>query len=445
MDNNKMEKMDNEDKKTGQMIPFQQSVDAKKIIKVIGVGGGGGNAVTHMYKEGMQNVSFALCNTDWQHMEESGVPVKLVIGRVVLEGLGSGNQPHLAKEAALESEEEIRQLLSDGTKMVFITAGMGGGTGTGAAPEVARIAKEMGILTVGIVTIPFLFEGYDKIIQALDGVTEMSKNVDALLVINNERLSEYYQENLDDAPLSVAMAKADDTLTIAAKSISDMITRAGKINVDFNDVKTTLKNGGVTLISTGYGEGEQRMEMAIKNALFSPLLSHNDIENAKRILVHFTSSSDKNLEIRINELQYVRTFMKEFSDRYIKVIYGQSYDDSLEGKIKFTLLASGFGLDEILTEEEKRDISHRIEQEERKNAKRIRKFYGDKLEDPVSHVVILTAEELDDERIITLMEEHPTYGRDPNIISKARTEKATVTSVSHAPGMKSDVLSIRFE
>ncbi len=244
------------------------------IIKVIGVGGGGGNAVNHMYREGIHDVSFVLCNTDNQALNDSPVPVLLQLGT---EGLGAGNKPAKARQAAEESLDSIKQMLSDGTKMTFITAGMGGGTGTGAAPVIARVSKELGILTVGIVTIPFRFEGKRKIDQALDGVEEMAKHVDALLVINNERLREIYPE------LTVldAFGKADDTLSVAAKSIAEIITNHGLINLDFNDVKTVLKDGGVAIMSTGYGEGEGRVKQAIEDALNSPLLNDNDVFIAK--------------------------------------------------------------------------------------------------------------------------------------------------------------------
>ena len=241
------------------IVQFDFPTDSPKIIKVIGVGGGGGNAVNHMYREGIHDVAFVVCNTDRKALEESPVPVKLQLGH---EGLGAGNRPNKAKEATEESINEVQDMLNDGTKMVFITAGMGGGTGTGAAPTIARIAKDMDILTVGIVTIPFRWEGDKKIDQALDGVEEISKHVDALLVINNEKLGEIYP----DLSVTSAFAKANDTLLIAAKSIAEIITMRGIINLDFNDVKTVMKDGGVAIMSTGYGEGESRVSEAIKNA-----------------------------------------------------------------------------------------------------------------------------------------------------------------------------------
>ena len=267
---------------------FDFPTDSPKIIKVIGVGGGGGNAVNHMYREGIHDVTFVLCNTDNQALKDSPVPVKLQLGK---EGLGAGNRPARARKAAEESIEDIKNMLNDGTKMVFITAGMGGGTGTGAAPIIAQTAKEMDILTIGIVTIPFRWEGDKKIDQALDGVEEISKHVDALLVINNEKLSEIYSElSVDDA-----FDKADDTLSVAAKSIAEIITLHGKVNLDFNDVKTVLKDGGVAIMSTGYGEGDNRVSEAIKNAQHSPLLNNNDIFNSKKVLLNISYSAQYKL------------------------------------------------------------------------------------------------------------------------------------------------------
>ena len=270
------------------IMPFDFPAENPTIIKVIGVGGGGGNAVNHMYKEGIHDVTFVVCNTDNQALAESPVPVKLQLGK---EGLGAGNRPERAREAAEESIEDVKGMLNDGCKMVFITAGMGGGTGTGAAPIIAKTAKDMDILTVGIVTIPFLFEGNRKIDQALDGVEKMSQHVDALLVINNERLRDIYS----DFSVMNAFGKADDTLSIAAKSIAEIITIRGTINLDFNDVKTVLKDGGVAIMSTGYGKGESRVSQAINDALHSPLLNNNDIFNSKKILFNISFSTKSEL------------------------------------------------------------------------------------------------------------------------------------------------------
>ena len=283
--------------------------------------------------------------------------------------------------AAEESLDDLRGMLNDGTKMVFITAGMGGGTGTGAAPVIARIAKDMGILTVGIVTIPFLFEGERKIIQALNGVEEIAKNVDALLVINNERLREIYS----DLSVMNAFGKADDTLTIAAKSIAEIITLPGIINLDFADVNTTMKDGGVALMSNGFGEGEGRVRQAVEDALNSPLLSNNDVKNAKKILFNVYFSEEA--ELRMEEMNDVHNFMSEFN-RDIEVIWGTAVDNTLGNKVKMTILATGFTMDDIpliadkrrneaaqMTEEELRLEEERIEKE-RKERDLIGKYYG---------------------------------------------------------------------
>lgn len=415
------------------ILNFNYPTDSPSIIKVIGVGGGGGNAVTHMYKEGIHDVTFALANTDNQALNRSDVPVKLALGRTITQGLGAGNKPERARMAAEESLEDIRNLLSDGTKMVFITAGMGGGTGTGAAPVIARVAKDMGILTIGIVTIPFVFEGERKILQALNGVEEIAKNVDALLVINNERLREIYA----DLTLMNAFGRADDTLTIAAKSIAEIITLPGIINLDFADVNSTMKDGGVAIMSSGFGEGEDRVLKAITDALESPLLNNNEIRNAKKIL--FNVSFSEECELKMDEMNYVHDFMQQFG-RDIDVIWGTAIDQSLGKKVKMTVLATGFGMEDIpeiadmrrvdsarMTEEELRRQEERLKKEQENN-ELINKYYGSagaKVRIPMrSKSVILSTEELDDDAIITLLEDNPTYNRDPKVIARARNEMA---------------------
>lgn len=383
-----------------------------RIIKVIGVGGGGGNAVSHMYKEGIRDVSFVLCNTDRQALDGSDVPEKLVLGEKITFGLGAGNIPEKARMAAEESIGEIQRMLNDGTKMVFITAGMGGGTGTGAAPVIARIAKEMDILTVGIVTIPFEFEGDPKILQALDGVEEISKNVDALLVINNERLFEIYK----GMEVEEGFGKADDTLTIAAKSIAEIITVPGIINLDFADVSTTMKNGGVALMSNGYGEGEGRVNQAIEDALNSPLLNNNDIFTARKILFNVSYSSEKAL--RMNEMKDVNEFMARFNSE-IQVIWGIAKDETLGEKVKMTILATGFGMDDIP------EIARKHQDEDERDKKRIEGWYP-KRKNRITHVsshqkvIILNMEELDDDLLISKLEETPTYMRDQKFVSGFR-------------------------
>ena len=417
-----------------EIVQFDFPTDSPKIIKVIGVGGGGGNAVNHMYREGIHDVTFVLCNTDNQALAESPVPVKLQLGRSITQGLGAGNRPERARDAAEESIDDIKEQLNDGTKMVFITAGMGGGTGTGAAPVIARIAKEMDILTVGIVTIPFIFEGEKKIIQALDGVERIAQHVDALLVINNERLREIYA----DLTFMNAFGKADDTLTIAAKSIAEIITLPGIINLDFADVNTTMKDGGVALMSNGFGEGEGRVRQAVEDALNSPLLSNNDVKNAKKILFNVYFSEEA--ELRMEEMNDVHNFMSEFN-RDIEVIWGTAVDNTLGNKVKMTILATGFTMDDIpliadkrrneaaqMTEEELRLEEERIEKE-RKERDLIGKYYGASAQKAGrftsrAKAVVLTQEELDDDALIALIEDNPTYNRDPKIVARARSKVA---------------------
>ena len=419
------------------IVQFDFPTDSPKIIKVIGVGGGGGNAVNHMYREGIHDVTFVLCNTDNQALAESPVPVKLQLGRSITQGLGAGNRPERARDAAEESIEDIRNQLNDGTKMVFITAGMGGGTGTGAAPVIARIAKEMDILTVGIVTIPFIFEGEKKIIQALDGVERIAQHVDALLVINNERLREIYA----DLTFMNAFGKADDTLSIAAKSIAEIITMRGTVNLDFADVKTILKDGGVAIMSTGFGEGENRVTKAIDDALHSPLLNNNDIFNAKKVMlnVSFCPSS----ELMMEEMNEIHEFMSKFREG-VEVIWGVAVDNSLDTKVKITVLATGFGVEDVpgmdtlhearSQEEEERQLQ--LEEEKEKNKERIRKAYGEsagigkKSLRSRRHIYIFNTEDLDNDDIIAMIEESPTYTRDKTKLLKIKTKAALEEEVA---------------
>ncbi len=423
---------------TDDIMPFEFPTDTPSIIKVIGVGGGGGNAVNHMYKEGIHDVTFVLCNTDNQALAESPVPVKLQLGRSITEGLGAGNKPERASAAAEESIEDIKTLLSDGTKMVFITAGMGGGTGTGAAPVIAKTAKEMDILTVGIVTIPFLFEGEKKIIQALDGVEQISRHVDALLVINNERLREIYS----DLTFMNAFGKADDTLSIAAKSIAEIITMRGKVNLDFADVNTILKNGGVAIMSTGLGEGENRVSKAIEDALHSPLLNNNDIFNAKKVLLNVSFCEQS--ELMMEEMNEVHEFMSKF-DKGVEVIWGVAVDDTLGNKVKITVLATGFGMtsipgmDEVIskrTQEEEERLAQ-LEEKEEENRRRIVIAYGEealkggaKAHKRRRHVYIFNPEDLDNDEIIASVENSPTYQRDKATLEKIKTKATAVETVA---------------
>ena len=378
--------------------------ESNSIIKVIGVGGGGGNAVAHMYRQGIHDVNFMICNTDKQALKANDVPSKIQMGP----GLGAGNIPAVAEKYAQESADDIRKALSDGTQMVFITAGMGGGTGTGAAPVIANIAKSMDILTVGIVTIPFLFEGRKKIIQALDGVDKIAEHVDALLVINNERL----RDICADMNLENAFAKADDTLTTAARSIAEIITKEGKMNVDFADVRTTLKDGGLSIMSIGYGEGENRLDKAFKDALHSPLINNNDIFRAQRLLFYISYSKES--PVGVDELTEVHEFMAKF-EKDFNLIWGCGMEDGLGEQVKVTIIATGFGKKDrvnINPYQQMRDTEK--EEQIEKEEGRIQEVYG---KGATSHTprrnnIFLFAEnDLANEQIISLVENTPTHLR----------------------------------
>lgn len=403
-----------------EIMKFDFPMEEETIIKVIGVGGGGSNAVNHMYSRGIRDVSFMLCNTDNQALKYAPVPNRLQLGVKTTKGLGAGNDPQKAKLAAMESLEDIRTALQDGTQMVFITAGMGGGTGTGAAPVVAEVAKGMDILTVGIVTIPFEWEGDSKIDQALDGVEEMSKHVDALLVINNENLRRIYPE----LEIKDAFRKADDTLTVAAKSIAEIITVPGHINLDFADVSRVMKDGGVAIMSNGLGEGEQRVSDAMNDAMNSPLLNNNDVFNAKKVLFNISCSESKGLFM--HEMGQINEFMAKFKSR-LEVIWGITFDDSLGDKLKVTLLATGFNMNNIphinersnkLTEEERRAMDEAV----RKRADWKQKLYhSDKaVRFRRYEPYILSDEQMDDEPIIQLMNTEPANKRDANFLNRVQ-------------------------
>ena len=410
------------------ILDFGAPEQEHSIIKVIGVGGGGGNAVNHMYREGIHDVTFVLCNTDNQALNDSPVPVHLQLGK---EGLGAGNKPDKARQAAEESIEDIRQMLSDGTRMAFITAGMGGGTGTGAAPVIAKVSKDMGILTVGIVTIPFRFEGDRKIDQALDGVERMSENVDALLVINNERLRAIYP----DLSVLDAFGKADDTLSVAARSIAEIITVHGLINLDFNDVKTVLKDGGVAIMSTGYGEGEGRVKKAIDDALNSPLLNDNDIFNSKKILlsIAFAGSKDGQSALMMEEMNDVNDFMARFGNDF-EIKWGLATDPDLGKKVKVTILATGFGIENVdgmnghLKKHSQEDINRIAEEQERAAERQDRRnrYYGGegttKRYKRRPNIYLFRPEDLDNDDVISAVEQTPTYKRTREILDSINSQ-----------------------
>lgn len=434
-------------------LDFGEPDRQNSIIKVIGVGGGGGNAVNNMYKQGIHDVSFVVCNTDAQALKDSPVPERLQLGS---EGLGAGNRPEKARLAAEESIDDIKAMLSDGTKMDFITAGMGGGTGTGAAPVIAQVSKELGILTVGIVTIPFKFEGNKKIDQALDGVDEMAKHVDALLVINNERLRKVYP----DLSLLNGFAKADDTLSVAAKSIAEIITVRGLINLDFNDVRTVLKDGGVAIMSTGFGEGEGRVRKAIDDALNSPLLNDNDVYNSHKILLSIAFSSDNGTDgLAMEEMNEINDFMSRFGSNF-ELKWGIAIDNTLEKKVKITILATGFGLDDLEDvasyhsrldkARAKEEAQKKAEQEEAdaERSNRRDRYYrdnGDKLTKARPHIYLFSQDDLDNEDVILDVESIPTFNRTKPMLNEIKKKSAPEQVREEQPVKDKVEGTIRFE
>ncbi|MBR6439606.1 MAG: cell division protein FtsZ [Bacteroidales bacterium] len=315
------------------LVRFDEPEEKANIIKVMGVGGGGSNAVTHMFSEGITGVDFILCNTDDQALQRSPVENKLHIGD---HALGAGNIPAVGRQAAEQTEDRIREALQDDTKMLFITAGMGGGTGTGAAPVVAKIARELGILTVGIVTLPFSFEGKRRQQQAQEGIAELRKQVDALLVISNDKLREEY----GNMKLTEAFKKADDILKIAAKGIAEIITVTGYVNVDFEDVNNVMRNSGKAIMGSGYAVGEDRALRAVEEAVNSPLLDDSDITGAKNILVYITSGTE---EVSLDEVTEINEYVQDATGKVSEVIWGNGEDLSLENGLRVTLIATGFG------------------------------------------------------------------------------------------------------
>ena len=317
------------------MLQFDLPKNQSSIIKVIGVGGGGSNAVTHMYRQGIKGVDFIICNTDAQAMESSPVPTKIQLGANLTGGLGAGAVPSIGKNSALENVQDIRAILEKGTKMLFITAGLGGGTGTGAAPVIASVSKELGILTVGIVTLPFSFEGRKRKQHAEQGIAELKKYVDALLIICNDKLRLLF----GDQRLSAAFGHADDVLTNAAKGIAEIITVTGYINVDFEDVRTVMKDSGVAIMGSGLANGENRALKAIEMALNSPLLNDNNIEGANNLLLYIASGKE---EITMDEVSEITDYIQEMTKNSAEVIWGNGIDESLDDNISVTIIATGF-------------------------------------------------------------------------------------------------------
>lgn len=396
----------------------------ESIIKIIGVGGGGGNAVNYMYKQNIPNVNFVVCNTDKQHLNNSPVPNKLLLGYEITHGRGAGNKPEVGRKCAEADRDKIRELFNDNTEMVFIAAGMGGGTGTGAAPVVAQIAKEAGMLTIGIVTVPFMFEGDKKVIKALDGAEDMKKHVDALLVINNENLLDLYK----DLNFFNAFGKADDTLANAARSISEIISEECYVNVDFQDVKTTLKDSGTAIISTAYGEGEHRISDAIHNALHSPLLKAHDINTSQRLLFKFSCWKDSENYIRAEEINEITMFTSKLP-KSVDVKWGIADDPSLGDKVKFTILASGFDVKIREKEGDKPGIVFQPGETQEPgdkaptnveaDKKRISDIYGEEKMLKQIHdaakvkYAVLTVDQFDNPEVVTLLERTPAFNRSP--------------------------------
>jgi cell division protein FtsZ len=319
------------------IMNFDLPVERSSIIKVLGIGGGGNNAVNHMFEKGIRDVNFVVCNTDHQALTKSQVPIKVQIGEALTEGRGAGSKPEVGRQAAIENIDDVMDALSGNTKMVFITTGMGGGTGTGATPVIAKACKDAGLLTIAVVTIPFKSEGKVRIRQAIDGVTELKDHVDSLLVINNEKLREIY----GNQPVSTAFAKADDILTTAVKGIAEIITVTGYINVDFADVETVMKNSGVSIMGMGKASGENRAIKAIENALSSPLLNSNDVTGANSILINISSGTGEH-ELTMDELGEITDYMYESASDDALIIRGLSKDETLNEEISVTVIATGF-------------------------------------------------------------------------------------------------------
>ena len=346
-------------------LKFDLPKDKSSIIKVLGVGGGGGNAVNHMYAQGIKGVDFVICNTDLQVLEASPIPNKIQLGSGLTQGLGAGSNPEVGKKAAMEAIEAIIDVLGVNTKMLFITAGMGGGTGTGAAPIIAKTAKELDILTVGIVTLPFSFEGKKRKDYADEGIENLKRSVDCLLVIGNDKIKQMY----GNLPLRQAFSHANDILTTAAKGIAELITYPGYINVDFEDVKTVMKNSGVAIMGSATAEGENRAMEAVKSALASPLLNDNQIFGAKNILLNITSGSE---EVLMDEVDLISNYIQSESGLNAEMIFGTSYDESLGDKLAVTIIATGFEarenkiimskIDETFVEPKQKFMLHEPEQ-----------------------------------------------------------------------------------
>lgn len=410
---------------------FEFAKERASIIKVIGVGGGGSNAVNHMFKQGIKGVDFMVCNTDAQALEISPVPNKIQLGPSLTEGRGAGSMPEVGKNAAIENLDEIRKILENNTKMVFITAGMGGGTGTGAAPIIAALAREMGILTVGIVTVPFTFEGKKRKNQADIGLEELKSNVDTLLIICNDKLRDMY----GNLKLSEAFAKADDILTVAAKGIAEIITVTGYINVDFEDVKTVMKESGVAIMGSAIAEGEDRAIIAIEQALTSPLLNDTNIHGARHILLNVASGVSS--EVRMDEIDTITDYIQREAGLTAELIWGNCIDESLGDKISVTIIATGFKTSEELgnIQREPKKVVHMDlhKKEERK-----------KVETPIIENRIETIIEQSNEPTLIIREEKEEpkviefVFNNPKLEEKAKIESLYLNGLNQKQGILND-------
>ncbi|MEO6820840.1 MAG: cell division protein FtsZ [Ginsengibacter sp.] len=366
------------------MIQFDLPKEQSSILKVIGIGGGGSNAVNHMYSQNIEGVNFIICNTDAQAISNSSVPNKVQLGPQLTQGLGAGANPQIGREATQESLEEIKRILEVNTKMAFITAGMGGGTGTGGAPIIAKICKDLGILTVGIVTTPFAYEGKKRIAQAEEGINKLKDHVDTLLVISNDKM----RHQFGNLTMRAAFAKADNVLATAAKCITDVINSTGQINVDFADVCTVMRNGGVAILGNAECEGEDRAQKAIEQALNSPLLNDNDIRGAKWILININSAEGEN-EFTMDEVEIIQNYLLSKAGENSDVIMGLGYDNLLENKIGITLIATGFEhkepfekkLDVVAEKEEDKKIVMSLQTEEKKKVSKPLFLFNEKLQE----------------------------------------------------------------
>ncbi len=409
------------------MINFDLPTDRSSIIKVIGVGGGGSNAVNHMFREGIKGVDFVVCNTDQQALDISPVPLKIALGSGLTEGRGAGSLPEIGRRATLESIEDLKKILGTNTKMVFITAGLGGGTGTGGAPVIAQVAKEMGILTVAIVTVPFSFEGKKRKLQAEEGLKELREHVDTILIINNDKLREMY----GNLKLGEAFAHADDILNIAAKSIAEIITVTLHVNLDFADVQTVMKESGVAIMGSACCEGENRAIRAVELALTSPLLNDNDIKGARYVLLNITCGSD---DITMDELGEITDFIQEAAGQTADIIKGYGIDETLGERINVTLIATGFNANPVVNFVEKKAerIVRRLDEVQKAPAVNNQTTIQHTAEKPVENNVPETPKvETEITPFLKPVEAKETTGIEFEIVQK--TEEQTWTPVNKTP------------